>query len=135
MKVIIALLGLMLMGGCVGLGGMSDAPSGTGVSQVFKAGFDETSAAAIASVQATGVDVKNTEKVGNDLTILFSKPMSAFSWGEVGRVTVKPIDAQTTMVSVLGAKKYKLQLTGTSQQDFATAIFNGITTKLQKAPM
>jgi restriction endonuclease Mrr len=51
--------------------------------------------------------------------------MSAFSWGEVGRVTV--VDKEPiSQVIVLSEKRYKVQVTGTEVDEFAQAIFDGI---------
>ncbi|WP_143333922.1 hypothetical protein [Chromohalobacter japonicus] len=67
----------------------------------------------------------STEEKGNVYTIGFSKPLSGFSWGEVGLVRVIDMDPNTR-VSVLSEKRAKFQLTGTDEDEFAKSIFEGI---------
>ena len=58
--------------------------------------------------------------------VLITKPVSAFSWGEVGRVTVLRSAQPPTSVRVYWEKRSQLQLTGTGQSEAASQIFAGI---------
>jgi hypothetical protein len=48
------------------------------------------------------------------------------SWGEVGRVSIHPIGEAITRVVVDTEKRYKLQVTGTDEEEFFQALFLGI---------
>lgn len=75
-----------------------------------------------ASIKTLGYKLQN-EKAGEPTTELyFSTGMSAFSWGELGRVDVRRV-ADSTAVSVGMTRKDKIQLTGMSQETLAKKIF------------
>jgi len=103
-----------------------------GASQIFNHPADTVSSAALESVQSLNVAVKKTENQGDTFEIYFSKPVSAWSWGEVGRVTVRPLEENATVVEVRAEKRHQLQVTGTDELEFAGAIFSGIEKRLNR---
>jgi hypothetical protein len=128
----IALLGLVLLAGCAGMGSVEDAPPDKGVSNTYHAPYEATTAAALETMKALNLTVKDQLDTEGNTAITFVKSMSAFSWGEVGRVMVKRLDAGSTQVTVLASKRYKVQVTGSTQNDFARQIFAGISERLPK---
>jgi len=116
---------LALLSGCATSSDVMNAPLTAGVSKDFKAPYETTKRLALESVQGLNVDVKSTQETDDVYTIIFAKSMSAFSWGEVGRVNVMDLSPKSR-VSVITEKRAKYQLTGTDQGDFAQAVFDGI---------
>lgn len=104
----------------------SVASSNAGTTKVFKYPYSEVNPAALETVQGLNVELKGTKPEGDGTRILFSKPVSAWSWGEVGSVVVKPIDENATLVTVDTEKRYQIQVTGTGEVEFSEAIFMGI---------
>jgi len=66
----------------------------------------------------------STESIGT--IILVSKPISAFSWGEVGRVVVMKSDTTPITVVVNWQKRDQIQLTGTDANEFTSTLFSMI---------
>ncbi len=104
--------------------------SEVGTTRTFNHPAEIVSAAALESVRSLDVAIEKTASEDNAFRIYFSKPLSAFSWGEVGRVTVRPLEASATVVEVRAEKRSKFQLTGTDERKFARAIFAGIENRL-----
>ena len=67
------------------------------------------------------------------LVILVTKQLSAFSWGEVGRIYVQKSTSAPTSVYVLWEKRYQLQISGTGQSEFSDSLFKAIANALPKA--
>ncbi|MFC4273082.1 hypothetical protein GQF03_07825 [Sneathiella chungangensis] len=97
-----------------------------GISKEFNEDPELVIAAAQASIQ--GLDLSITHSAREDIgyMILFTKSMSAFSWGESGRVLITKIDTNRTRVFVHSEKNRKYQITGTEEEEFAAAIFSGM---------
>ena len=110
--------------GCANQSSVADSTAGT--TKVFKYPYLKVSPIALETIQGLNVEVKGTKPEGNGTRILFSKPISARSWGEVGSVVVKPIDGNATLVTVDTEKRYKIQVSGTDEVEFSQAIFMGI---------
>ena len=102
------------------------AESNAGTTKVFNYPYDQVRPAALETVQGLNVEIKKTQQEGEGTRILFSKSLSAWSWGEVGSVVVKPIDENATLVTVDTEKRSKYQITGTDETEFSEAIFDGI---------
>ena len=96
-----------------------------GVSRTFPIPSTEARRLALESLQGLNIDIKSTNEQGSDYLISFAKPASAFSWGEVGKAVVRGDDKSST-VTIITAKRMQVQITGTSQDEFATAVFEGI---------
>jgi hypothetical protein len=104
-----------------------------GVTKAFPAKYAAVKAAALESVQKLNVKVQKTSEDDKGFHITFSKPISAFSWGEVGQVdVVKSADDAATDVVVNTSKRLKTQVTGTSQKQFAEQIFADVTANLAR---
>lgn len=89
--------------------------------------IDKMQAERIATESLLGLslEVKSIKNNNNLVEIEFSKPVSAWSWGEIGKVIIseKP---NGVAISVQSMKRLKNQITGASTEDFAKAIFEGV---------
>lgn len=72
------------------------------------------------------VNIVSSSEDAQGMTYLFSQAMQAFSWGEVGRVTVRKSAAPPTAVYVLWEKRSQFQLTGTGQSEFSRLFFSQV---------
>lgn len=124
-KLIAILAAVLSMAGCATSSDVRNAPLNAGVSRDFTAPYEQVQRLALESVQGLNVDVKSAQESGDVYTIVFAKPMTAFSWGEVGRVAVLDLDPRSR-VTVISEKRAKYQLTGTDEDEFAAAVFDGI---------
>ena len=118
--------------GCATTDTVRNAPIVAGRSQDFAAPYDVVTAAALEAVQRLNVEIQGSDESAERFQIRFSKPISAFSWGEVGVVNVVRVDALTTAVYVHTEKRDQIQLTGTSERRFADLIFANITQSLPR---
>ena len=124
MKATLALIALVLISGCATQSDVSlDDRDAT--SRVFEADYETVSAATLEAMQNLNINVKSTSETPAGYVIVFTKSVSAWSWGETGRVTVRPVDAGA-IVLVASEARHKLNVTATKQQDFAEAIFAGV---------
>ena len=112
--------------GCATTNTVRDAPVEEGQSQDFSAPYDVVKAAALEAVQRLNVDIQGSDETGERFQIRFSKPISAFSWGEVGVVNVVRVDPGMTRVHVNTSKRDLVQVTGTTERTFAEHVFSNI---------
>ena len=84
------------------------------------------------AVERLNVDIQGSDETPERFQIRFSKPISAFSWGEVGTVNVIRRDEQQTRIYVNSEKRDRIQVTGTSERQFAEQIFANITESLAR---
>ena len=102
-------------------------PSGEGsIVNEFSAPYGSVTAAIRHSVETLNVEVTSANQVGDTFVVNFKKPMSGWSWGEVGWVKVYPAESGAVTVEVASEKVMKAQRTGTEQDEFASEIFAGI---------
>ncbi len=104
----------------------------TAPSQIFEAAKPAVETAVVSSIENLGYNLKEVKKAEPTTQIYFSKSMSAFSWGEVGRVDVTRVGDTHTVLTLDSETRYKLQITGTSEKDFAKQIFAEVRKSLQK---
>lgn len=102
------------------------ASGGGSIVKEFSAPYGSVTAAARHSVETLNVEVTSANQVGDAFVVNFKKPMSTWSWGEVGWVKVYPAASGAVTVEVASQKVMKAQVTGTEQDEFASAIFQGI---------
>ena len=122
----------IVLSSCATLDTVATAPSNSGISQDFSGDHELVKAATLASIQNLNVNVKQSKQTPEGFVILFTKSISAFSYGEVARALVSKVNANTSTVFVHSEKRYQIQLTGTEEDDFANSIFQGITEILAK---
>lgn len=128
------LISLLLLFGCANLDTVKNAPTNAGISKVFNDDYELVKAAALASMQNLNINIKETQQTSDGFVITFTKAISAFSWGEVGRVLVIKKKANSSEVFVHSEKRSKYQITGADERDFALQIFLGIDEILIKRP-
>lgn len=129
----LALSPLLAVAGCATSSTVQSAPLTQGVSHDFDASYDQVKAAAMAAVGQLDVDIQGSDETDERFQIRFSKRISAFSWGEVGVVNVIRVDDQHTRGFVNSEKRDQMQVTGTSERQFADRIFANITESLAHA--
>tara|TARA_B100000315_G_scaffold192190_1_gene182562 strand:+ start:121 stop:474 length:354 start_codon:yes stop_codon:yes gene_type:complete len=111
---------------------ITTAHARAGISRNFNNDHELVKAAVIASVQSLNINIKESGQTPDGFYILFTKSISAFSWGEVGRVLVTKVDDNNTLVFVHSAKRDLTQSTGMDEHGFAKVIFEGVTEILER---
>ncbi|MEM6683882.1 MAG: hypothetical protein AAF607_16730 [Pseudomonadota bacterium] len=117
--------------GCATTNTVRNANQDAGISRVFNNDYDTVKAAAAEAIERLNVNIRSTEETSTSYQVIFSKSISAFSWGEVGRVLVFRNSGEGTKVTVSAEKRSQLQITGTNEQKFASEIFAGIDEELK----
>jgi len=112
--------------GCATSTTVREAPVTEGRMQNFGAPYDVVKAAALEAVQRLNVNVQGSDETPERFQIRFSKSVSLFSWGEVGVVNVVRGDNQASRVYVNTEKRSQVQVTGTTESEFAAEIFANI---------
>lgn len=116
----------IFMLGCASMKTMESQDLSSAPSHVYKGDVETVAAATANVIQGLGYNVEKVAPIANGQSVYFSKSLSAFSWGEVGRVDVLSENATSSRVIVGSEKRYQLQLTGTNQNEFAEQIFDGL---------
>jgi hypothetical protein len=124
-KVATLVLSFGVLSGCATSTDVAVTSVDQGSSKSYSIPFDSLKRLAFESVKGLNVDVKGVEEASDTYVVNFSKPISAFSWGEVGKVVVTN-SGPTSTVTVVASKRMRVQVTGTNQQEFAEAVFEGI---------
>jgi hypothetical protein len=126
------ILSLALLTSCANMNTVTSAAKDAGVSRTFNHDNELVKAAVLASMQNLNINIKETSQTPDGFSITFTKAISAFSWGEVGRVLVVANKDGNSQVFVHSAKRSKYQITGADEQDFADKIFKGVSEILKK---
>lgn len=113
------------------LAGTSAHADGTrSYQQTFDAPYMLTKETAMQSLSKLGLSHDKTV-FGEVATIMyFSRPATAYSWGESGAVTVHNTGPDRTRVDVTSQKAVLFQITGKSTRTFAREIFDTIASDL-----
>ncbi len=121
-------LGALALGlaSCATMDTVKQAPLDQGISHPFDASYDRTSAATLKALSSLNVNITSSNEDATGTIYLVSKSLSAFSWGEVGRVYVKKTGAPPTVVFVDWEKRSTLQITGTGADEFSNTLFDAI---------
>ncbi|HUA53711.1 MAG TPA: hypothetical protein VMB81_16180 [Candidatus Sulfotelmatobacter sp.] len=125
------LIGPLLVA-CATMDTVKNAPATAGAVSSFNAPYDKVTAATFESLRGLRVEISSSNEQPEGLVILVSKSMTAFSYGEIGRITVERSQGATTNVRVVWEKRDQVQITGTSQQEFSKDLFAGIQTALTR---
>ena len=132
MKLIGFILSAFVLVSCANINTVTNAPKSEGVTQVFTEDYELVKTAVLASMQGLNINIKETRETKDGFAITFTKSISAFSWGEVGRVLVTKNAHGIPQVYVHSEKRSKYQITGANENDFANSIFNGVREILSK---
>jgi len=117
---------------CSNMNSVADAIPEKGISKQFKAEHQKLEVALLATLQNMNVHIKESKQTENGFRILFTKSVSPFSWGEIGRALVIKGDDNTSRVYIHTLKRGALQITGAESEDFSSVIFNGISSILKE---
>lgn len=120
----------LLLSACLTPTSLENRPLEAGVSREFEADLDRTSIAAIAALRAQGLPVATQRASGDTRLIRFDRPIDADGWGEIGRLVIAPVDADTTRVTVAYQNRYRPQPTRLTEAEFAAAYFGDLETAL-----
>ncbi|MBC7767390.1 MAG: hypothetical protein H7124_01245 [Phycisphaerales bacterium] len=121
-----------VLAACATSATVSDAPVALGTMREFAAPYSEVSAAALEAVERLNVDVQGSDETPERFQVRFSKPISGFSWGEVGVVNVVRVDEQRTRVYVNTARRHQGQVSGTSERQFSEQIFTNVSESIAR---
>lgn len=121
---------LLALSCCATTESVQNGPAGAGVVEAFDAPYDRVTSATLDTIRQLGVSTTSTQEQATGLRIMVSKPASAFSWGEVGRITVERTPEPPVPVRVLWEKRSQMQITGTGQSEFSQDLFAGIRQRL-----
>jgi hypothetical protein len=112
-----------LLGACANMDTVRNASLEDARSRAFNASFERTNSATLKALASMNVDITESSENAQGTTYMVNKALTAFSWGEVGRVLVKKSDAAPTTVYVNWEKRSRYQITGTNQTEFSETLF------------
>ena len=124
--------GLLMFISCADMNTVEVAPTNEGISRVYSEDYELVKAAVLASMQSMNINIKRTNQSSEGFSIMFTKSISAFSWGEVGRVLVVDRQDAGSEVFVHSEKRLKHQFAGANEREFSIFVFNGISQILEK---
>jgi hypothetical protein len=108
--------------GCGTVGGMRTAPMNEGVLRLYVAGDADVTRAAYEAVQSLGLTVEEVKQVDpTTWHVIATAGVSAFSWGELVRVSVQRHPAMPVAVWVLTRRR--LITNFTAKDDYSPEIF------------
>lgn len=119
-----------LLGACATAATLATRPLDSGTSMEFAAPAPQLAEVTKKALVGLSLPITTAVQNGDSTVITFEKGMTAFSWGEVGRVVVTPVSDTTSRVFIDTEKRSQMQLTGTSEADFARDIFAAIKMRL-----
>ena len=122
---------LVLLASCGSTSSVTSKGADAGIVQTYTGDFETIKVAALSGLRNSGVSISDTNDSERGYLITFSKSLSAFSWGEVGRVLVVKMADDKTKVSVVTEKRMAMELKSSSQADIASFVFNDITQALK----
>lgn len=130
LSVVIAAVGALVLAGCNTGADLKLEPLESGESQTYNASFEDVAAATLAQLETMDLIISETTEDDRGLIVSMHDPVSAFSWGEVGRVFVARRPEPPTVVYALWETRWDPQVTGTQLSDFVGELFPGIAERL-----
>ncbi len=101
------------------------------ITTTFDAPYEATVNAAIAAIKDLELKNKGSKASGDTTTVSFARPVTAFSWGEKGSITVSAVSGSKTQVTVKSKKNIPIQVTGKTTKTFSEQIFSAMRDHLQ----
>lgn len=129
-RTVIALAAAGLLAACATGATLDARPLDSGTSMDFAAPAPRVAEAAKQTLLALSLGANNVRDQGGSTVISFQKGMTAWSWGEVGRVVVTPVTDASSRVFIDTEKVSQMQITGTNEDEFSRDIFSGIRERL-----
>ena len=132
---ILALVGAAALTGCGTVEAMRTAPVNEGVPRPYAGDYYEVTRAAYEAVQALGLHVEEVRQI-SPVTwhVIATSGASAFSWGELVRVSVQR--RPTSHVAVWVLTRRRLATNFTARDDYSPEIFQRMdfTLSLRRSP-
>jgi hypothetical protein len=117
-----ALLAAMSLTGCGTVSGLRTAPVNEGVARSYAADYGHVTHAAFEAVQSLGLKVEEAGEIDpNTWRVVATAGASAFSWGELVRVSVQRNQAMPVAVWVLTRRRLATNIT--AKDDYSPEIF------------
>jgi hypothetical protein len=116
---------LLFLFGCATREELTGLDQNNSVQKSYQININQADRLVMESIRGLNLEIKSRKSDNQSIEIEFSKPISAFSWGEMGSVSITNSN-QGVIVSVKSIKRMKTQITGASTNDFAKAIFEGV---------
>ena len=129
-RLFIGLAAASLLGACATAGTLAARPLDSGTAMDFAAPAPRVVEAAKQTLLALSMGANNVTEQAGSTVLNFQKSMTAWSWGEVGRIVVTPAGETASKVYVDTEKVSQMQITGTSESEFSRDIFSGIKERL-----
>jgi hypothetical protein len=115
-------LAMMALAGCRTVSGMRAAPLTEGVRRSYYANYDDVTQAAYDVVRSIGLGVEEAGDVDpNTWHLIATAGVSAFSWGELVRVSVQRQQAMPVNVWVLTRRRLATNIT--AKGDYSPDVF------------
>jgi hypothetical protein len=119
----------LVASGCRTVGGMRTAPLSEGVQRSYDADYGDVKRAAYEAVYSLGLKVEEVNQIDSDtLRVIATAGVSAFSWGELVRVSVQRYPAMPVSVWVLTRRRIVTNFT--AKGDYSPDIFQRMDFKL-----
>ena len=120
--VIVALVASASLTGCRTVGGMRTAPVNEGVLRSYTADYSDVTRAAYDAVQSIGLTVDEVAQVDPATWhVIANAGASAFSWGELVRVSVQRHPGMPVAVWVLTRRRLATNIT--AKDDYSPDVF------------
>ena len=130
MRLFSAIIVILCLGGCATKTSMLNAPLDAGRSQTFSSDYDTVVKAARDALMSSGLAIDDASEVSNKTFVILAKKVSsAWSAGELVRVTVQEVSESKTTVRVY--TKRKLATNITAKGDWADTVLSNIALQLR----
>jgi hypothetical protein len=118
----VALMASASLTGCRTVDGMRTAPLNEGVARSYAADYGDVTRAAYQAVQSLGLTVEEVRQIDPATWhVIATAGPSAFSWGELVRVSVQRLPAMPVAVWVLTRRRVVTNIT--AKDDYSPDIF------------
>jgi hypothetical protein len=126
-RLVIGIAAAAMLGACATAATLDARPLDSGTAMEFAARVAE---AAKQTLLALSMGANNVREQSGSTVISFQKGLTAWSYGEVGRIVVTPLGETSARVHVDTEKISQMQITGTNESEFSRDIFSGIKERL-----
>ena len=125
-KLMIVVFTLTSVAACTGVNTVQATPIEMGKSIELNEGKDLVKLAVLATLSNEKAKQKKVTETSDGITIIYSRSVSALSWGQVGRVFIKPLGKNKTRVYIHSEKRSKFEITGEDTESFEQRFLSGL---------
>jgi len=122
----------LLLTACLTPNSIEGRPLDVGIARDFEADFETTAQAADAALENVSLILRSPLQLGSNRVVEFERPIDSTSWGEIGRVVVVAVDADTTRVTVAVENRYRPQPYRITEAEFAAGYFGDVEAALRR---